>query len=68
VILSRELRATDNEVLFSSWPKRLLTTSLAHLEDPGGQKWLLTPIDLEIVSAAGLFTSLLIGRTRAKGP
>jgi O-antigen/teichoic acid export membrane protein len=66
VMLKGELRTIDNEVPISSWPKRLLTTSLAHLTDAGGQKWLVTLIDQGIVSAAGLFTSVIIGRICAK--
>jgi len=59
-------KVTDNEVAAFSWPKRLLTSSLAYLRDAGGKEWLLTVIDQGIVSAASFLTTVIIGRACAK--
>lgn len=64
-MLKRELGIPYDEVAIFSWPKRLLSPSLAHLRDTGGQKWLLTLVDQGIASAGSFLTTVIIGRACA---
>lgn len=63
--MSRELRATDNQVGSLSWLQIRMCSAKAFLRSTG-QKWFLTIADQGVVGAAGFVTGIIIGRVGGK--